>query len=32
VTHEEAVRAAAAIGHDWCNPLWRVTDGTIAEW
>lgn len=30
--NEEKVRAMAAIGHSWKNPLWRQEDGTIAEW
>jgi galactonate dehydratase len=30
--NEEAVRAAAQVGHDWKNPIWRNADGTIAEW
>jgi galactonate dehydratase len=30
--NEEAVRQAAKIGHDWSNPVWRTSDGTIAEW
>ncbi|WP_220195554.1 galactonate dehydratase [Ktedonospora formicarum] len=30
--NEEAVREAAKIGHNWRNPVWRTTDGTIAEW
>ena len=29
---EEKVRAAAAIGHDWKNEIWRNEDGAIAEW
>ena len=29
---EEKVRAAAAVGHRWRNPLWRNSDGSIAEW
>jgi galactonate dehydratase len=29
---EDAVRAAAEKGHDWHNPVWRNTDGTVAEW
>ncbi|GGG00740.1 galactonate dehydratase [Paenibacillus abyssi] len=29
---EEKVRAAAAIGHQWRNPVWRQEDGTVAEW
>jgi galactonate dehydratase len=30
--NESAVRAAAERGHDWRNPIWRHTDGSIAEW
>jgi galactonate dehydratase len=30
--NEEAVQEAAAIGHDWKNPVWRAFDGTVAEW
>ncbi len=29
---EDKVRAAAAIGHDWKNPVWRDSDGCVAEW
>jgi galactonate dehydratase len=29
---EEKVRAAAAVGHQWRNPIWRNADGSIAEW
>ncbi|MBA2443369.1 MAG: galactonate dehydratase [Rubrobacter sp.] len=29
---EEKVRAAARVGHDWKNPVWRNPDGTVAEW
>ncbi len=29
---EEKVRAAAATGHNWHNPVWRNNDGTVAEW
>ncbi len=29
---EEKVRAAAAIGHDWKNPIWRNEDGSVTEW
>lgn len=29
---EEKVRQAAAIGHNWHNPVWRNSDGTVAEW
>lgn len=30
--NEEAVRKAANSGHDWHNPVWRLADGSIAEW
>jgi galactonate dehydratase len=30
--NEEAVRAAASVGHRWRSPLWRNADGTVAEW
>jgi galactonate dehydratase len=30
--NEEHLHKMAAIGHDWKNPLWRHTDGSIAEW
>jgi galactonate dehydratase len=30
--NEEVVRAAAAKGHDWKNPVWRTADGVVAEW
>ena len=30
--NEEKVRQAAKIGHNWHNPLWRNSDGSIAEW
>ena len=29
---EEYVRKMAEKGHDWHNPVWRDTDGVIAEW
>lgn len=29
---EEAVRRASSLGHNWKNPVWRLPDGTIAEW
>ena len=29
---EERVRAEAARGHDWHNPVWRHADGVVAEW
>jgi len=30
--NEDHVRRMAAIGHNWRNPVWRHTDGSIAEW
>jgi hypothetical protein len=30
--NEEAVREAAKKGHDWKNPLWRLANGSVAEW
>jgi galactonate dehydratase len=29
---EAKVRAAAAVGHRWRNPLWRNADGSVTEW
>lgn len=29
---EAAVRAAAEKGHQWHSPIWRLADGSIAEW
>jgi galactonate dehydratase len=29
---EAAVRRAAAEGARWRNPVWRHTDGSLAEW
>ncbi len=29
---EAAVREAAKTGHQWRNPVWRLDDGSIAEW
>ena len=29
---EAYVRKMAAEGHDWHNPIWRDSDGVIAEW
>lgn len=29
---EEYVRARAAEGHRWRNPIWRHKDGSVAEW
>jgi len=30
--NEEVVRHAARAGHAWRTPLWRLDDGTVAEW
>jgi len=30
--NEEVVRNASRTGHSWKNPVWRNTDGTVAEW
>lgn len=30
--NEDHVRKMADIGHNWRNPVWRHTDGSIAEW
>ncbi len=30
--NEDKVRAMAAKGHRWRNPVWRHKDGTVAEW
>jgi len=29
---EAAVRRASEIGHDWHPPIWRHSDGSLAEW
>ena len=29
---EGAVRRAAEAGHRWRNPVWRLGDGSVAEW
>jgi galactonate dehydratase len=29
---EHAVRRAAAEGHRWRSPIWRLADGSVAEW
>jgi galactonate dehydratase len=29
---EERVRKAAETGHRWRNPVWRLPDGSVAEW
>jgi galactonate dehydratase len=30
--NEDYVREMAKTGHDWHNPIWRDSDGVIAEW
>lgn len=30
--NEEYVKEMAKKGHNWKNPVWRLEDGTIAEW
>jgi galactonate dehydratase len=30
--NEERVKKAAAVGHEWKNPVWRNEDGSVAEW
>ncbi|MDP9085543.1 MAG: D-galactonate dehydratase, partial [Pseudomonadota bacterium] len=30
--NEPAVRDAAKDGHRWRNPIWRLKDGSFAEW
>ncbi|WP_313525665.1 galactonate dehydratase [Anaerotignum sp.] len=30
--NEEFVKKQADIGHNWKNPVWRNSDGTVAEW
>jgi galactonate dehydratase len=30
--NEAKVREMAQIGHNWHNPVWRNTDGSITEW
>lgn len=32
VVDEDKVRYAAQTGHDWKNPIWRNSDGSITEW
>ncbi len=29
---EDKVRAAAKVGHNWKSPVWRLPDGSVAEW
>ncbi len=30
--NEEHVRKMAVVGHNWKNPIWRHSDGSVAEW
>lgn len=30
--NEDHVRKMAKVGHNWKNPLWRHSDGSVAEW
>jgi len=30
--NEEKVRQMAKTGHNWKNPVWRTSDGAVAEW
>ncbi|HEY0668840.1 MAG TPA: enolase C-terminal domain-like protein, partial [Sphingobacteriaceae bacterium] len=30
--NENHVREMAKVGHNWHNPVWRHTDGSVAEW
>lgn len=30
--NEDVVRRQAQIGHQWRSPVWRMEDGSIAEW
>jgi galactonate dehydratase len=30
--NEAHVRKMAEVGHNWKNPLWRHSDGSVAEW
>ena len=29
---EAAVKRAQQLGHQWTNPIWRLPDGSVAEW
>ena len=29
---ERAVHRAEKVGHQWKNPIWRLKDGSLAEW
>lgn len=30
--NEEQVKKMAAVSHNWKNPVWRHSDGSVAEW
>jgi len=30
--NEDYIREQSRQGHDWRNPIWRLSDGSIAEW
>jgi galactonate dehydratase len=30
--NEEKLKEGQKIGHNWANPIWRNTDGSVAEW
>jgi len=30
--NEDALREGVKIGHRWANPVWRLKDGSLAEW
>lgn len=30
--NEDKLKEAQRIGHDWANPIWRHSDGSMAEW
>lgn len=30
--NELALRKAEKTGHSWVNPVWRLEDGSVAEW
>lgn len=32
VINEKVVQEGARQGHRWSNPVWRLDDGTVAEW
>uniref|UniRef100_UPI00192E41D9 galactonate dehydratase n=1 Tax=Mucilaginibacter pedocola TaxID=1792845 RepID=UPI00192E41D9 len=30
--NEDALKEAQKVGHNWANPVWRLEDGSLAEW